>query len=83
MIVILNKKFALDSYFYAIYLQLEEDLNVLGLVVLKKFRAKMDSSFYGGRRYYFNWGGGGVSTPLRTMFLVRSHHGRTHNSKCS
>ena len=82
MIVILNKKFALDSHFCAICLQLEEDLNVLGLGVLKKFRAKMDSSFYGGRRYYFNWGGG-VSTPLRTMFLVRSHHGRTHNSKCS
>ena len=50
MIVILNKKFALDLYFYAIRLQLEEGLNVLGLRVLKKFRAKMDSSFYGGRR---------------------------------
>ena len=50
MIVILNKKFALDSHFCAICLQLEEGLNVLGLGVLKKFRAKMDSSFYGGRR---------------------------------
>lgn len=50
MIVILNKKFALDSCFYAIRLQLEEGLNFLGLRVLKKFRARMDSSFYGGRR---------------------------------